>query len=82
MRKLVLAASAIMLAGTALQARPLVVDDIDNIRTVESPAVDPGGKWVAYSVRTVDRKKDKNFTHLWMTSWDGSQTRAADQPQG
>ena len=73
MRKFVLAASAIMLAGTALQARPLVVDDIDNIRTVESPAVDPGGKWVAYSIKTVDRKKDKNFTHLWMTSWDGSQ---------
>ena len=74
MRNLVLTTSAIMLASAALQARPLVVDDIDNIRTVESPAVDPSGKWVAYSVRTVDRKKDKNFTHLWMTSWDGTQT--------
>ena len=74
MRYLALAASVTLLACGALQARPLTVDDIDNLRTVESPAVDPTGKWVAYSIRTVDRKKDKNFTHLWMTSWDGSQT--------
>jgi hypothetical protein len=47
MRNLVLAASAIMLASTALQGRPLTVDDIDNLKTVDDPAVDPSGQWVA-----------------------------------
>ena len=74
MRNLVLAAVAIMLASSGLDARPLTVDDIDNIRTVDDPVVDPSGSWVAYSVATVDRKTDKNVTHVWMTSWDGRQT--------
>ena len=74
MRNLYLAAVAIVLASGGLDARPLAVDDIDNIRTVDDPVVDPSGKWVAYSVGTVDRKVDKNVTHIWMTSWDGRQT--------
>jgi len=36
--------------------------------------VSPDGAWVLYTVRQPDLKEDKNHTHLWMTSWDGSQT--------
>jgi dipeptidyl aminopeptidase/acylaminoacyl peptidase len=72
--------ACIFLAATAaisaqpLAARPLAVSDVNNLRDVGAPAIDPSGNWVAYEVRTVDAKADKRFTHLWMTSWDGSRT--------
>ena len=71
---------ALALAATSalvpypLEARPLAVNDVNNLKTVSSPAVDPTGNWVAYVVSSVDAKADKNFSHLWMTSWDGSRT--------
>jgi dipeptidyl aminopeptidase/acylaminoacyl peptidase len=70
---LLLAASA-MLWAPAAGARPLAIDDFNNLRTVSDPAIDPAGNWVAYAVKSVDVKADKSFTHLWMTSWDGSRT--------
>ena len=30
-------------------------------------------QWIAYTVRRVDTKADKNITDLWMASWDGTQ---------
>jgi len=33
----------------------------------------PDGKWVAYTVESVDSEKDKQDTDLWMVSWDGNQ---------
>ena len=76
MKLLPLAASAavIAIASTHAVARPLAVSDVDNLKTVGNPAVDPSGQWVAYEVSSVDAKADKNFKHLWMTSWDGSRT--------
>jgi len=55
-------------------ARPLAVTDLNNLRNVANPAIDPSGQSVAYEVGTVDAKADKNFTHIWMTSWDGART--------
>jgi dipeptidyl aminopeptidase/acylaminoacyl peptidase len=74
MRSLLLAAvAAIALAGPA-GARTLTPADINNLRTVANPALDPSGNWVAYDVTAADVKADKNFTHVWMTSTDGSRT--------
>ena len=70
----------ILLAATAAiafqpaTARPIAVSDINNIRDVSSPAIDPSGNWVAYEVSSVDVKADKSFSHIWMTSWDGART--------
>ncbi|WP_051531787.1 S9 family peptidase [Sphingomonas sp. URHD0057] len=66
------ATTAICASPTA--ARPIAVSDINNIRDVSAPAIDPSGTWVAYQVGSVDVKADKAFTHLWMTSWDGART--------
>jgi dipeptidyl aminopeptidase/acylaminoacyl peptidase len=71
--RLLLATSALLWVGAA-EARPLAVGDLDKLRTVSSPAIDPTGNWVAYEVKSVDAKADKSFSHLWMTSWDGSRT--------
>jgi dipeptidyl aminopeptidase/acylaminoacyl peptidase len=69
-----LLAASVLLWAPAAEARPLAIDDFNNLRTVSNPAIDPTGSWVAYAVKSVDAKADKSFTHLWMTSWDGSRT--------
>ena len=72
---LLLAATAASLAFAApLGARPLKIDDLNNLKNVSSPALDPTGNWVAYQVSSVDVKADKSFSHIWMTSWDGTRT--------
>lgn len=58
--------------GAAAATHPITPDDIARIRTVSSPAVDPGGDWVAYAVRSVDAEADKGVSHIWMSRWDGS----------
>ncbi len=35
--------------------------------------VSPDGKWVAYTLSTVDVTADKSDTDVWMASWDGAQ---------
>jgi dipeptidyl aminopeptidase/acylaminoacyl peptidase len=52
--------------------RPITLDDLARLHEVESPQVSPDGKWVAYTVSSVDKEKDKKITHIWMAAWDGS----------
>jgi len=66
------AASAICAPPAA--ARPLAVDDVNNVKDVSNPAIAPACDWVAYEVESVDAKADKSFSHVWMTSWDGART--------
>jgi len=51
--------------------RPIGLDDLAKMRTVGDPQVSPDGRWVAYTVGTVDAEKDKRDTDVWMVSWDG-----------
>ena len=43
---------------------------------VTDPQVSPDGSRVAYTVSTVNLDKDDRATNLWVTRWDGSETRA------
>jgi dipeptidyl aminopeptidase/acylaminoacyl peptidase len=40
---------------------------------VRDAQVSPDGKWVAYTVSSVDVAADKSDTDVWMASWDGTQ---------
>ena len=71
---LAFAAATTAFCASPLAARPLAVGDVDNLRGVSNPALDPGGNWVAYEVSQIDAKADKSFSHIWMTSWDGART--------
>ena len=51
----------------------MTLDDIEHLLDVGDPELSPDGKWIAYTVRRVDTKADKNITNLWMVSWDGTQ---------
>lgn len=62
-------------AAAPAAKRPLRLDDLYQLRTVSDPQRSPNGDWVAYTVSTVDVKKDKNVSHIWLASWDGKQER-------
>lgn len=59
----------------APQKRPLRLDDLYQLRQVRDPQRSPDGDWVAFTVGTVDIKKDKSVSHIWLASWDGKQER-------
>ena len=40
---------------------------------VRDVQISPDGKWVAYTVSSVDTAADKGDTDVWMASWDGTQ---------
>ena len=44
--------------------------------------ISPDGKWVAYTVSSVDVAADKSDTDVWMASWDGTeQIRLTSSPE-
>jgi dipeptidyl aminopeptidase/acylaminoacyl peptidase len=53
--------------------RPITLDDVVKLKGVSDPQVSPDGKWVAYSVSTIDAEKDRRDSDLWMVSWDGTE---------
>lgn len=72
-------ALGILVAPTSLSAqemerRVFTPEDVHRLRDVGDLAMAPDGNWVAYTVRTTDRDKDRRSTDLYMVSWD-SETR-------
>ena len=57
-----------------LTKRTLKPSDVYLLKRVDDAHVSPDGKWVAYTVSTVDTAKDKRNIDVWMVSWDGAQT--------
>src|SRR5947207_15469940 len=55
------------------QKRPLVADDVYNVREVRDPQRSPDGKWVAFTVARSIKDTDKGDSDVWMVSWDGAQ---------
>jgi dipeptidyl aminopeptidase/acylaminoacyl peptidase len=70
---------ALLFVACALPAqtakRPLRSADIYRVRDVHDPQRSPDGKWVAYTVSTVDSSHDRNTSDIWMVSWDGTLQR-------
>jgi dipeptidyl aminopeptidase/acylaminoacyl peptidase len=74
MNKLVSLSFLAALAAFPAAARTVTPDDLYNLRTVEDPEISSDGNWIAYQVTQSDKVTDKDYTHLWMTRFDGSQT--------
>jgi len=58
-------------AALAQTKRPLSLDDLTRPRTVGDPSVSPDGKWIAYSLGTINAEKDRRDSDLWMVGWNG-----------
>jgi dipeptidyl aminopeptidase/acylaminoacyl peptidase len=73
----------IALASEQATKRGVTIDDFARLKTVGDPQLSPDGKWVAYTVGTIDLEKDKRNTDLWMVSWDGGEElRLTSSPDG
>lgn len=63
--------------------RNLQPGDIYRLQTIADPEVSPDGKWIAYSLSTIDSAKDKRNSDIWMTSWDGKEkVQLTNSPDG
>ena len=53
--------------------RTLRPGDIYRLQNLSDANVSPDGKWVAYTVSTIDSAKDKRNSDIWMVSIDGKE---------
>jgi dipeptidyl aminopeptidase/acylaminoacyl peptidase len=60
---------------------PFHLDDLARMREVGDPQCSPEGRWVAYTVSTVDPKEDKTDSHVWMAGLDGKDDRQVTSSQ-
>jgi dipeptidyl aminopeptidase/acylaminoacyl peptidase len=75
-----LAASLVFAQSTS--RRLLKLDDIHSFQDVRDAQISPDGKWVAYTINSVDVAGDKSDSDVWMVSWDGSrQLRLTSSPE-
>jgi dipeptidyl aminopeptidase/acylaminoacyl peptidase len=75
-----LAASLVFAQSTS--PRLLKLDDIHSFQDVRDAQISPDGKWVAYTLSSVDVVGDKSDSDVWMVSWDGSrQLRLTSSPE-
>lgn len=51
----------------------MTLDALFRLQDVSDPEVSPDGKWVAYTLSTIDTTADKRLTDIWMVNWDGTQ---------
>ncbi|AXE16680.1 S9 family peptidase [Runella rosea] len=54
--------------------RPLKPSDVYRLQTLSDPQISPDGKWVAYTLSSVDSVKNKRNADIWMNSWDGKES--------
>lgn len=76
MRILVLAWVALGIVSAPISAqqqkRALEVEDFARSKSVADPQLSPDGGWIAYTVSSIDLKKDSSDSDVWMVSWDGT----------
>jgi dipeptidyl aminopeptidase/acylaminoacyl peptidase len=52
--------------------RAIAIDDIYRTQQVAGPQCSPDGKWIAYTVTSMDREADKRRSSVWMVNWEGT----------
>ena len=60
-------------AQTAPQKRPMTFEDMMQMKRLGDTAVSPDGKWLAYSVTTVDLAKNTKTAELWLQAIAGGE---------
>ena len=72
------------LAGASAQTkRPIRPGDIYRLPAISDPQPSPDGKWISYTLSTIDSIKDNRNSDIWMISWDGTQDiQLTNSPDG
>jgi dipeptidyl aminopeptidase/acylaminoacyl peptidase len=63
------------LSTNAADKRPLTFDDLMKVQRVADPQVSPDGKWIAYTVTTVDKDKNSRNSDVWIIPAAGGEAR-------
>src|ERR1700683_1407158 len=58
-------------AQTQQPKRPMTFEDLMQMKRLGATAVSPDGKWLAYSVTTVDLKQNTKTAELWLQAIAG-----------
>ena len=68
-------ASALLLPPppAAAEGRPLRPADVFSLKDVADPRLSPDGRWVAYTLTTLDAKEDDSDTDVYLLSTDGGE---------
>ena len=69
----VAAGSAQAPAGPVQAKRPMTFEDMMKMKRLGETAVSPDGKWLAYSVTTVDLDKNTKTPELWLQAISGGE---------
>ena len=71
------------LAYAQTQKRSLRPGDLYRQQSTGDAQISPDGKWVTYTLTTIDSAKDKRNTDIWMMSWDGTdKVQLTNSPDG
>ena len=63
--------------------RPIRPADLYRLPSVSDPQPSPDGKWISYTLTTIDSLKDSRNADVWMISIDGSQDiQLTNSPDG
>src|SRR5580692_3183687 len=70
MRRLIL---LLTLASLAIaQRRGITAEDYFAFEQAGDPQISPDGKWVAYTVTTIDQKANRRMSRVWVEPVDGN----------
>ena len=75
---LVLLVLAVLIPAASAQKRPMTFEDMMAMKRLGETAVSPDGKWLAYSVTTVDLAKDSKTAELWIQAVAGGEPRKVE----
>ena len=65
------------------EKRNLIPGDIYKLKSTNDAQISPDGKWLAYTLTTIDSVKDKRNTDIWMSSWNGDdKIQLTNSPDG
>ncbi|MBX7220804.1 MAG: S9 family peptidase [Blastocatellia bacterium] len=59
----------------AQNTHPMTFDDMMKIKRVGSPKLSPDGKWIAYTVATVNKAANRSNADIWMMPAGGGEAR-------
>ncbi|MGC1460546.1 MAG: S9 family peptidase, partial [Terracidiphilus sp.] len=78
----VFAGSLFATAQTTPSKRPMTFEDMMNMKRLGETAVSPDGKWLAYSVTTVNLEQNAKTAELWLQAISGGEPQklAVGQP--
>lgn len=60
---------------SAQQIRPMKIDDLFAMKRIADPALSPDGRWIVFTLTTVDVASNKNLSDLWIIGADGNGLR-------